>query len=601
MALNNLWPSSGDFNFDGMGERMTAATMKERFDQAEEFKVWSLPDMTILSGGRRNPVPMPPDLFGPAWPLVSAIAEGTASPPDYAGIGLVAVAASLIGGKRRVRPYKSSAWSEPCILWCGAVGDPSTRKSPSLDAVTEPLRLIERDHADLHREKLREYQAESAYAKAARDDWHGHVKKAVKEGKAAPSLPPAANDPDEPSRRRTIVVDATPEAVGVILSGNPQGTLHFRDELAGWLQSFDRYSPGGREFWIEAYGGRPFVVDRKGSKEPLTIPFNGVSVLGGIQPAKLAGALLDSPDDGLTARFLWAWPEKIAFHRPQRLADMAALEAAYRRLDSLAWAQDAEGRQAPLVMPLSAAAADTFEQWQTENSGIDDDAASLFKSFVGKMDGAVLRLALIAELIGWAFSSDSDRKKFRSIAWSLPPVSWTTTQSQWRCGSMGMRPFHSVSAMPLCWPGTSASTASLRSTSATSSVARTSLIFLPCAMRRQWMRPLDTWSIAGGSLELRKQLHRVVLAATTWSTLRFTGAGNEWVASVRRKHSAEWGRGDNRDERDKSQCRAEFCPFCPFRPAKPCAPSARMARQHRSNRPLPRSRRLAYQPVAAAV
>jgi hypothetical protein len=354
---------------------------------------------------------MPAELFGSAWPLLSAIAEGTASPVDYAAIGYVAAAASLIGGKRRVRPYESSAWSEPCILWCGAVGDPSTRKSPSLDAVTDALRSIERDHAELHREKLRDWENGSTVAKAVREDWQGQIKKAIKDGKTAPQMPPAAMEPDEPSRRRTIVVDATPEAVGAILAGNPQGTMHFRDELAGWLMSFDRYSPGGREFWLEAYGGRPFVIDRKGAKEPLAIPFNGVTVLGGIQPAKLAGALFDSPDDGLTARFLWAWPDKVAFRRPQRLADMSALENAYRRLDSLGWGQDIEGRQAPVVIPLSAAAADVFEHWQADNATIDDDSSSLFKSFVGKMDGAVLRLALIAEYTRWAFNGGEEPRQ----------------------------------------------------------------------------------------------------------------------------------------------------------------------------------------------
>ena len=382
---------------------MTAVTMKERLAAAETVSIWSPPDMTVLNAGRRDPVAMPADLFGPAWPLLAAVAEGTASPVDYAAFGFIAAAASLIGGKRRVRPYASSAWSEPCILWCGAVGDPSTRKSPSLDAVTDPLRLIERDHAEQHRETLRQWQSDSAHAKAARDDWQGQIRKALKEGRAPPSMPPAATEPDEPSRRRTLVVDATPEAVGAILAGNPQGTMHFRDELAGWLMSFDRYSPGGREFWLEAYGGRPFVIDRKGAKDPLSIPFNGVTVLGGIQPAKLAAALFDSPDDGLTARFLWAWPDKVAFRRPQHLADMPALESAYRKLDGLGWALDAEGRQTALVLPLSSDAADIFEHWQADNASIDDDSSSLFKSFVGKMDGTVLRLALIAELARWAF------------------------------------------------------------------------------------------------------------------------------------------------------------------------------------------------------
>jgi len=88
----------------------------------------------------------------------------------------------------------------------------------------------------------------------------------VKDHQGVPSMPEAAIVPDEPVRRRLLVQDATPEAVGAILAGNPSGTLHLRDELAGWLNSFDRYSPGGREFWLEAFRGSHHVIDRKGSK-----------------------------------------------------------------------------------------------------------------------------------------------------------------------------------------------------------------------------------------------------------------------------------------------------------------------------------------------
>jgi len=175
--------------------------------------------------------------------------------------------------------------------------------------------------------------------------------------------------------------------------------------------SFDRYSPGGREFWLEAYGGRPFVIDRKGAKAPLMIPFNGVSVLGGIQPAKLAAALLDSPDDGLVARFLWAWPDKVAFHRPVQAADLDTLEHIYRALEGLSWGTDSEGHQCAVTLRLSDAAARVFEQWQSDNSAVDDDAGSLFKSFVGKMDGVVLRLALVAELSTWAIRGGEEPRE----------------------------------------------------------------------------------------------------------------------------------------------------------------------------------------------
>lgn len=388
---------------------MNAATIKHAFSKAEDYSIWSVPDLSVLNAGRREPVAMPSDLFGPAWQVLCDVGEGTCTPVDYPGIAFLVACASLIGGKRKVRPYATSPWCEPCILWAGVVGDPSSRKSPALDVVTAPLREIEKDQAEQHKEDRRVWEEASEHAKASRKYWQDAVAKAVKDGSPRPPMPVDAYDPAEPVRRRAMIMDATPEAVGSILEGNPQGTLHFRDELAGWLQSFDRYSPGGREFWLEAYGGRPFVIDRKGAKGPLTIPFNGVSVLGGIQPSKMAAALLSSPDDGLVARFLWAWPNKLSeVRRPRQSADLRALENAYRRLEALGWGTDAEGRQTAITLPLSPRAADIFERWEQDNAGVDEDAAALFKSFVGKMNGAVLRLALVAEYVRWAWHGGAE-------------------------------------------------------------------------------------------------------------------------------------------------------------------------------------------------
>ncbi|MEJ7926369.1 DUF3987 domain-containing protein [Sphingobium sp. AN641] len=370
-----------------------------------------MPDMDVLRAGRRPAVPMPSDLFGGAWQLVCDVAEGSGAPVDYAAIGFISSCASLIGGKRRVRPYKESPWSEPCILWMGAVGDPSSKKSPALDAITGPLRAIEADHAVNHQTRMLGHYADVERAKVEKQAWQKAVEGAHKEGLGTPSMPEAAEEPDEPQRRRTMIMDATPEAVGAILAANPVGTLHFRDELAGWLTSFDRYSPGGREFWLEAYGGRSFVIDRKGTKTALSIPFNGVSVLGGIQPEKMAAALLGTVDDGLVARFLWAWPEPAPFRRPRQLADIGNLEAIYRRLDGLMWGNDMAGGNVAITIPLTPEASDIFEAWGRSNSRGVEDAGALYKSFCGKLEGAVLRLALTAELMGWAVSGQGDEPK----------------------------------------------------------------------------------------------------------------------------------------------------------------------------------------------
>jgi hypothetical protein len=368
--------------------------------------LWAAPDMSIVNSGRRSPPAMPTAMFGHVWPLLGDMAHGAGAPVDYVALGYLAVAASLIGGKRRVQPYREADWSEPAIIWAGVVGDPSSNKSPALDRVINPLRELEREHADEHRANLNGWQGECERAKADRANWQALVKQAAADNLATPAMPESANEPSPPQRRRLVVQDSTPEKLAEILSGNPSGTCHYRDELVGWLTSFDRYTAGGREFWIEAYGGRPHVIDRKGSPEPILIPFNGVSVCGGIQPERLADALFGrtAPDDGLVARFIWAWPDRPAYCRPRRGADKAAMLAIYSRLNGLGWSYDRVGSKTATTLPLTDGAADLFEMFERDNRDAGDEAAGLMKSFCGKLPGLLLRLALVSELAQWAYT-----------------------------------------------------------------------------------------------------------------------------------------------------------------------------------------------------
>ena len=47
------------------------------------------------------------------------------------------------------------------------------------------------------------------------------------------------------------------------------------DELTGWLNSMTAYNDADREFWIEAYGGRPFRVERRRKNQPYLDAFRG--------------------------------------------------------------------------------------------------------------------------------------------------------------------------------------------------------------------------------------------------------------------------------------------------------------------------------------
>ncbi|RYD63832.1 MAG: DUF3987 domain-containing protein [Verrucomicrobiaceae bacterium] len=352
--------------------------------------------------------------------MIQEFAEGAGSQPDYPALSLLSCSASLIGAKRKVQPYADvPQWKEPCILWIAGVGDPSSNKSSGLECVMEgPFAKLADEYKEAHESALRDFAAEHARAKAERALWQDAVTKATKEGLPTPDLPLEAVEPTEPQRRRMVVKEVTPEGMADILSGNPAGTLHYRDELSGWIASFDRYSPGGRQFWIETFGGRPFVIDRKGHPKSVSIRFTGVSVTGGIQPDKMAG-LIAGADDGLVSRFLLAWPAPKPFQRPKQGGDMQRLERIYRRLDGLRWAQDENGSDTAVVLTLTPDAADKFDLWAVENDSDLDDTGSLYKNFCGKMKGVVLRLSLVVELLRWADEGGNEPRHIpaSTIAW----------------------------------------------------------------------------------------------------------------------------------------------------------------------------------------
>lgn len=379
---------------------MNATSAARAYQDAPEFK--TIPDVSVLTAGRREPPPFPADLLPlRLHRLVSDLADGASCPVDYVAVSLLGGAAALVGGKRRAQAFRGHKWTEPSILWMGLVGDPSSGKSPALDPVLEVMRSLEADAAGEHEQAVCDWEGATLRAKLEREAWEAKVKQATKDGVGTPAMPLSAVLPEKPVRPRYVVNDTTPESVAAILAANPC-VLSVRDELAGWFSGFDRYSPGGRQFWLEAYGGRAFSVDRKSADKPLLIDFTGVSVVGGIQPDKLASAALAGDDDGLPARFLWVWPRPVPYHRPARVADEALLRTVLQRLADLRMGSDDLGNPRPVVLSLDDEGAEAFVDWRRANDGAAHDGGTLYKGFVGKLPGLALRLALVVQLLEWA-------------------------------------------------------------------------------------------------------------------------------------------------------------------------------------------------------
>lgn len=113
----------------------------------------------------------------------------------------------------------------------------------------------------------------------------------------------------KPVGRRIITRDATSEKLHEIMCENPSGVLLIRDEVPGWLGTLDKPGrEGERGFFLSAWNGDTgYTIDRIG-RGSVHVDACCLSMLGGIQPARLrsylADALHDGPlNDGLLQRF----------------------------------------------------------------------------------------------------------------------------------------------------------------------------------------------------------------------------------------------------------------------------------------------------------
>lgn len=321
--------------------------------------------------------------------------------PAFIALPLLSVIGSVIGTTRRIKLKNS--WKEPAMIWTVVIARSGTGKSPALDYALAPLRKIQSLRFQEHDTALAEYEIATAQYDAELASW-----KRLKAGQRGD--PP--EKPAPPAGIRHLVTDVTVEALAPILQDNPRGLLLARDELAGWLGSFDRYggnkSKADSAQWLEVHRAGVILIDRKtGDKKTIYVPMAGVSVCGTIQPDVILSALgREHFQNGLAARLLMAVPPTSHKQWNENDIDDGWIDRTRQLLEELIGLQhnvDRDEQRIPIDIPLDAEAKSAWRQFYDEHARVqqnaaDDDLAAAFS----KLEGYAARFALLVHHVRWA-------------------------------------------------------------------------------------------------------------------------------------------------------------------------------------------------------
>ena len=88
-------------------------------------------------------------------------------------------------------------------------------------------------------------------------------------------MPEGVTDPGKFIAPRLYVSDGTIERFGELLQARPQGILRLTDELSAMFTNMSRYNGGqDNEFWLEAWNGHSYKVERVGRTLANRAPFD---------------------------------------------------------------------------------------------------------------------------------------------------------------------------------------------------------------------------------------------------------------------------------------------------------------------------------------
>ena len=356
----------------------------------------------------------------PFRPWIKDISYRMQCPPDFVAAAVIVLCGSLIGTKCGIKPKQNDDWLVIPNLWGGAVGKPSTLKTPSLNEALKPLMRLEAEAKEKFDAEWERYEIDIMESQARKEALKSEMKNSATGKNKSKSMDTIKKEmleleePEKPIMTRYKTNDATIEKTSELLKENPSGIFLFRDELVGQFVTWEK--PGresDRAYYLEAWNGNgSHTTDRIGRGTIFTEHLC-LSLFGGIQPSKLTRYLIQSmnglENDGLIQRLqLLVYPDEVKdWKYTDRHPERVAIDRSYKIIERLAHmdfteygAVKEESERFPYLR-FSDEAQAHFKEWLTEleieKLRVDDHPMIL--EHLGKYRSLMPALALIDHII----------------------------------------------------------------------------------------------------------------------------------------------------------------------------------------------------------
>lgn len=360
------------------------------------------------------------------------------SPVEYSAVSTLVALGSVIGTKVRVQPKaKDTGYCLFPNLYAMIIGPSGVKKTPSIEDGLHFILDLEEEARKRFKDREAEIAATATCRKLEVEALERQIKASYGGGRTRKSNDSIVDREVLRQRlatlkavkpetaERLVIQDSTIEKIGILLNENPNGLLAVHDEISPLLDDFgNKEKQRDRGFYLRAANGTGTEIIDRVSREGLYVSNLCLSVIGGIQPARIASLAAATVnrggDDGLLPRFgVTVWPDPPDYEyvdtppQGERLA-----EEVFQRLYKLNPADyglkrrtdDLDGHY---FMTFSADAQAFYTEWLIEHerqtrrrfgtNGTDIPAAHY-----SKYSGLMPKLALIFQLVDLVSDVDSN-------------------------------------------------------------------------------------------------------------------------------------------------------------------------------------------------